>query len=851
MIKHYLEGKWFSLLMIGALFASVNLQGQFTTPSIDGSISEGDYGASHTLTVDSRTWHITWDNTNLYVGVTGHTNFNDAIVLYIDVDNLNPINSGSNSDGTANGTNYDNVNPNFPFRADFFAYVKDVYDDYKSDDGQGGWGASTANTLTKSFNDGNDVGEFAIPWSAITGGGRPASFNFLGFMSYSGGGGGTFARIPANNPSGTGADMVRYFTISNTANGSSTTPFSQESYCFVGASDVTGFGAISVYDFTINTSGRSITRAATGVWTIANNMNINDGSISYGSSSDVIDIDGDLTIGASGTLILSSAIGGDINVAGDFTLNGGTLTNNSRAIFFDGSSDQSINGTTDPITFDYVINSNTGGTVTMNQNVTVSVNLTVNAEATLNTNSNTLTVNGTTLLDSDNSGNYGQIIGTVSGGNTINVERTLTGTGRWFYAASPIASGTVAGWSVSDGSIITSAGGTAGQVNIYYYDPATANAGEGTWTRVPNTSFSTVNNGFALYLGDGTYFGNLPITLTASGTALNDGAINIALDNSNSGWNLVPNPYPSAIDWNAYHDANSADLTSTYYIRNATQWIGYDASTNSPLNSGSQYIPPMQAFFVQNTGSGSINLALDNADRLLSQKPSQNKTSAQVEVLKIAVSAADGTSDETLLAFGSNYTDLWDKSFDAEKRMNAIQVPNLYTTDANANEYFVNKMNGTFSSKSIPLSFTSALEQEYAINIADLRIPNSWTVELEDKLTGNRIDLKSSHYQFMHVPGNLPDRFVVHINQTGLDVEEKQNDDHYIYSNLEGFNIVLSQTYADVQVLVFNQAGQLVIESTFDEVKTQTINTSKLTSGVYIVKVLSKQSPIHTQKLIK
>mgnify|MGYP001446795670 CR=1 FL=1 len=190
MVQKYFKAKFTLGLLVSMLLGASSSFGQFTTPTIDGTIGASEYGSSHSLTVDSRVWNLTWDDSNLYIGVSGHTNFGDAIVIYIDVDNLSPINSGSNSNGTASGTGYDGVTPNFPFRADFFAFIKDSYDDYKTDDGAGSWGASTTGSLTKSFSDANDVGEFAIPWSAITGSGRPSAFNFVGFMSYSGGGGG-------------------------------------------------------------------------------------------------------------------------------------------------------------------------------------------------------------------------------------------------------------------------------------------------------------------------------------------------------------------------------------------------------------------------------------------------------------------------------------------------------------------------------------------------------------------------------------------------------------------------------------------------------------------------------------
>lgn len=497
----------------------------------------------------------------------------------------------------------------------------------------------------------------------------------------------------------------------------------------------------------------------------------------------------------------------------------------------------------------------TGQTTSASSDITIPY-LEIASGATVNVNASTeltisgaLTNAGTLNLLSDASGNYAQVLANSSSGSgTFTVQRTFTGAARWFYFGSPLSGGTVADLSVSSGTINT---GTAANVNLYYYDPATANNGEGTWTKVPNTSFSTVNNGFTIYLGDGSTFGTLPVTLTASGNGFNDGSINIALDNSNSGWNLVTNPYPSAIDWDAYHDANGTDLTSTYYVYNGSQWIGYDAGANSALNSGTTLIAPMQAFFVQNTGSGSINLALDNGDRSVASNPAQNKSAGTVQVLKLGVAASDGTSDETLLAFDTQYTDGIDAGADAEKRMNASAYPNLYTTSANGDEFFVNKLNSSFTNKSVPMSFTCDTDQSYTISINDLRIPASWTVELEDLVTGSRVDLVAGDYQFSHVSTNSPERFIVHLYQSGVGQEEFESNNNYAYRSADAFNIELVNEMPNVEVQIISQAGQLVWQGDYDSTQRESINTDAFARGIYIVKVFSNGSPVLNQKLIK
>ncbi len=256
--------------------------GQFTTPTVDGTISANEYG-THTNGINQQTntlnWFMTWDNTYLYVAVSSYTNSNDALVFYIDHNPTTIVNGGSNTDGTFTGTNYDGLGTTAPFRADFFAYLKPGYDDYKYHDGAGGWGSSTTGSLLKSYSSTNNVFEVRIPWSAVTNGGaRPASFNFVCFGGYSTG---LYAQVPTQNPGGSVASVTLpyYYTVSNTANSTATKPFSQTSYA-----SKTGFATLSsataFYDFTLNSSGASFSAAQTvsGTLTVTAGGSINAGT---------------------------------------------------------------------------------------------------------------------------------------------------------------------------------------------------------------------------------------------------------------------------------------------------------------------------------------------------------------------------------------------------------------------------------------------------------------------------------------------------------------------------------------------------------------------------------------------
>ncbi|HME00907.1 MAG TPA: alpha-amylase family glycosyl hydrolase [Terriglobia bacterium] len=223
------------VLMVSAVLflLSPRLKAQFATPSVDGVIQSGEYGSNNSFynSNTQQTWYMTWDDTNLYVAVT-NANLGEAAVIYIDPSPIFPVNGGTNANGNLSGFNYDGEDfAELPFRAGFVTYFKDGYREYRLADGSGNWTGSTANFGVYASGAGN-VRELAIPWAAITnGGGRPASFLFFGFLTSSGGY--IYGQAPADNPGafvGTSAAAAHYFTVNSTGDGTSTPPFSIESY---------------------------------------------------------------------------------------------------------------------------------------------------------------------------------------------------------------------------------------------------------------------------------------------------------------------------------------------------------------------------------------------------------------------------------------------------------------------------------------------------------------------------------------------------------------------------------------------------------------------------------------------
>lgn len=205
------------------------------TPTVDGTVSLGEYGnttngTNQTLTNTGQTWYMTWDNTNLYVAIT-NANLNEGAIIYIDASPLTPPNGGTNVDGNLSGFDYDNTDvSSLPFRADFVTYFKDGYREFRNSDGVGNWTGPTSGYGSYASSASPDnTREIAIPWSAITGSGRPADFDFLGYLASSGGY--VYGQVPNDNPGGfigTSAVYSQYFNVSDTGDGTSSSPFASE-----------------------------------------------------------------------------------------------------------------------------------------------------------------------------------------------------------------------------------------------------------------------------------------------------------------------------------------------------------------------------------------------------------------------------------------------------------------------------------------------------------------------------------------------------------------------------------------------------------------------------------------------
>ena len=313
-----------------------------------------------------------------------------------------------------------------------------------------------------------------------------------------------------------------------------------------------------------------------------------------------------------------------------------------------------------------------------------------------------------------------------------------------------------------------------------------------------------------------------------------------------SGWNLLSNPFTCALDWNSLYDnGGTSNIDATIYIwdPSASGWITYNAATNVGTGVQDGLIPPYGAFLVKQTaaGSASVTASADSHGSLIVPTSSYNKyTSYDTDVIQ--VSLTDVSSSASSFYMISDYTQ-GNASYDAgldtwAKNTLGDNIPDIYQTDGNFGEISQNLTNLSMP-QSIPLE-TSDLSsgKTYAIGIEQFVDANDYHVSLEDTYLNAMTDLTNGAYTFTQPSEAINDRFIIHINQNNISVEEADIDTHYsyilndaIYFNPGDLNVK--------SVFVYSIDGKLICKSS--EITGPTELCQLYARGTYILEIISEE----------
>jgi len=349
----------------------------------------------------------------------------------------------------------------------------------------------------------------------------------------------------------------------------------------------------------------------------------------------------------------------------DFDINGSFLPQNGL-VKMTGSVAQNINCTGIGTFFDLEID-NTAG---------VSLNTgTYNVRGTVRLTNGLFTTNNVITLISD--GTYQGSIGEITGGDIsgdVVLQRYIPpGNTDWRLLASGISGTSVSDW--NDDFITAGFTGsdfpTFSFTSMYSYDETVSDHRDSGWVAVPNiTQATTPGKGIMCYVGDGQTTTNaIPLDVTG---AINKGTIGIPVTYtggfsiSDDGWNLVGNPYPSSINWDAtgWTKTNVHDVVYIWdpSIGNFSVHIG--GAFPADILGGSNIIGSSQGFWVQTSGSSPV-LSVSESCKNSSDVWKLNNT---FQESKFKIKLSDGNfTDETMIRLIPGATPLFDENMDASK----------------------------------------------------------------------------------------------------------------------------------------------------------------------------------------
>jgi hypothetical protein len=484
----------------------------------------------------------------------------------------------------------------------------------------------------------------------------------------------------------------------------------------------------------------------------------------------------------------------ELVVKGNFT-NNGTMLNRSGSVFLNGSTAQTISGSTITDFYDLRLSNTAGASLLSDQNLIHELIL----------NNGAFNVNGknfTMISTATGTARVATITGTGSITGNVIVQRYAPGgyTG-WAFLGTPITSALtyaswdddipISCWSCPDGS-------AAGFFSIYTYDETITGAYDNTAAYIPINSINNpiVNGkGYWVYLGDNLGTTN-DITMDVVGT-LRQGNYNIPITRTNTGsstddgWNLISNPYPSPIRWSLLKGA-TANIDNSIYVYNADlnggtgSYATYINGISSPAKSAGgigDTIPIGQGFFVHSTGATSLtgteNIKVGGNPSFLRQVNPQNEvnTVSNPLVRFYLDDIAGNYHDETVLytQAGANHT--FDEEYDAYKLGGGDYLAPAIALEYSGKTYQVNGVAPITSNFTMPLKATTGYQGTYKITADGIAsFPQGACITLYDSYTGITTDLTTSAYTFTLSDTTTMARFTVNITNNALQVNSSTSD---------------------------------------------------------------------------
>lgn len=619
-----------------------------------------------------------------------------------------------------------------------------------------------------------------------------------------------------------------------------------------------------------------------------------------GTDANKLEIHGDLLIDSSGFLDMNdgnpATADGQLYLYGNWTnaIDIDAFDHGNGTVHFTGSGLQVINNVVPLGTeqFYNVILNNNFNTGESNDLVAEG-DLTINLGKTVTIDSagyvvahKKLTHNGTLLIENDGQFIQGEVLDTNDGlytGSLFQVKRdALVNKFDYVYWSSPTENYNISG-------IVGSP--------KYYWNPIAINANgtQGNW--IAASGIMLKSRGYIVRVPSTTPERPLPpvsLTTTFSGKPYNGDILYEIKRGSNSSsyndnFNLIGNPYPSAIDADLFINENtniegslmiwthgtapSPSFVNPFYQNftnnyTAADYITYNGTAVTIPDAFDGKIASGQGFFIkmEEDGLDTQNVLFKNSWRRNSSNalPFENsqfyKTTTNFETTTSTVSrhriwidliSSAGNVSKTVVGYVNGATLAKDRVFDAYAS-NDPTLQNFYSLIGTEKIHIQGRPLPFVSEDQVPLGFTVVQNGTYTLAILTvdgLFSNGGQTIYLEDTLLNQIHNLSAAPYVFTSTVGTFDTRFILRYTNETLSSPQIIITNQLFVSVSDGINVQSQQELIE-QVVVYDLLGKRLYEGKGNQLLTHKITQIQLSRQVLFVQVTLANGAVVTKKVV-
>ncbi|KAF0193413.1 MAG: hypothetical protein FD166_3706, partial [Bacteroidetes bacterium] len=324
---------------------------------------------------------------------------------------------------------------------------------------------------------------------------------------------------------------------------------------------------------------------------------------------------------------------------------------------------------------------------------------------------------------------------------------------------------------------------------------------------------------------------SLPVTMTLSKQ-------NPGTDPDRVGWNLLGNPFSSAIDWDL---TDHSAIDGAVYVWDGIQYVSWNGAVGA-LTDG--IIPAQNGFFAKTMTDG-VTMNVPLSARVHSSLAFYKSSVA--DLLEIAAQG-NSFSDKTFVHFNNDATADFDNLFDAYKLFGNVNAPQIYSM-ITGDILSINEL-PMEGNETIDLGFKCNTTGIYSITANGTEnFASNVPVILQDVKLDTYQDLKANPvYTFSYETSDNENRFKLWFQQvTGI---SNPDLNHIRVFSLNSTVVIENGGILNCVAGIYDLAGREICSQAFSCQTTIHIPVTAA-SGVYLVKVRTANGIINQKVFIR